>query len=163
MRLSVVHLLFVSHRLLGVLLLEPFSASGGCLQVEFHVASGLEGIAGGETRARIAHILIRLDEAELERRNATYTDSIAAMQTHMIVLPYLQTVTLETTSEDESGKLAASLRLLQNNGKLRRRTCEAAQIIADNRGEVGGNAGAESVLSPLWCSDDYTDYHRDRW
>ena len=109
-------------------------------------------------------MVIRLGSMVLRARWSPHIDWLAAMEDHILALPYLRTVTLETIDANESAEAAEKLPSLRASGKLRRRTCKEAWVIAQEalRNPVA-DAKIESVVSPLWYSDEYQKYERDCW
>ena len=123
--------------ILGVLSLargQPEYGAAHALEVEFHAYTGLglEGTPGhaGGTSARVEQMVLRLDTMTLEAYNPAYIDRIAAIEDHILALPRLRTVTLETIKAEESAELAEKLPKLRASEKLYRRTCEEAEAIA---------------------------------
>ena len=136
------------------------------MEVEIHVSSALEVIPqlGSRGRARVAHIVIRLDVPRSKREEPKYADAIASIQGPTAALFHLRTVTLETTDEADSAELVDKLALLSSSGKLRRRTCREAQQIAQvaSRDPAGYDEN-QGVISPLWYSDEYSRHQREKW
>ena len=141
-------------------------ASQHALDVEAHVQPELEGDAnlrdGGS--ARVKHIVIRINTFHSKIKDPTYADRIARIEQPIVTLPYLRTVTLETTDEEESTELVANLPLLHQSGKLRCRTCEQAQSTAlEARRNPVSEVEDQAIVSPLWYSDRYKNDARSLW
>ena len=93
-----------------------------------------------------------------------YIDVIASMEDHMVGLPYLRTVTLETKREyQRRSELVERLDTHYRSGRLRLRTCAVAQRIVQSAQRDLANLDHESVLSPLWYSRQYSNSVRERW
>ena len=165
---TLVHHLTVILGVLSLACSQREYVDGHTLQVEFHAYTGfgLEGTPGhtGGPDARIEQMVLRLDTMALKAHHSAYIDRIAAIEDHILALPRLRTVTLETMKAEESVVLADKFPKLYASGKLRRQTCKEAWVIAQEalRNPVADST-TESVVSPLWYSDEYNVDKRNYW
>ena len=133
------------------------------VDVEFHVARAHTNLtdAGGSRGAQVEHMLIRVNTYDPETPDRSWpSDLTAGMDDHMAQLPALKTVTMETIMADECATLTDRLVSMHASGRLRRRTCEEAQKIAQAV-ERGDRAYLE-VVSPLWYSSNHAK-SREVW
>ena len=134
--------------------------------IEVHVRSKLEGV-GGRTmirRLHITHIVIRINTSYWNEHEPSYANRIASVEGDILTLPHLQSITLETTKEEESTELAEGFPILRERDILCRRTCkeswERAQEAFKNPGPCAEKWG---VVSPLWFSDKFGDDRCRQW
>ena len=137
----------------------PALAIGRMLQVEIHICSDLKSSGAAELErdgsARVTHMVLRLDACWWTIGKAHFLGNLLTSIDQSIArLPFLQAVTLETTSNYMSATLMEKLPLLQGSGRLRRRSCKEAQEIArEALSNPGGYSVDQGICSPLWLSN----------
>lgn len=115
--------------------------------------------------ARVKNIVIRLSTLGTRTRDLPYGDVLESMETPMLRLQDLLTVTLETPDANRHAELAGKLAQLHANGILCLRTCKEAQQVAQaakqNSHDYSGDQGA---ISPLWYRDNVeSKLQRKQW
>ena len=144
---------------------------GGNLEIEAHVSvlSSLQDTATklvSSGKARVTHIVIRLDPRYLELWEPTHEHTIAAIEMAAAQLPHLQFVTLEILARAESLELtdiAGKFHVLQDSGKLRVLTCADSERIAEEAQRFhAGSFEDHGVISPLWYSNK-NERDRQKW
>lgn len=148
---------------LGVLL-ATISHGDWKAGLEFHVVySGPEIPLNPQSKphARAEHIIIRSHHL-LDTPDGNILES---MDAPMARLPALRTVTLETLDADGHAGLAEKLAGLHASGKVRLRTFEEAQQVAQAAVQnPRGYTEDQGVVSPVWHPDTgELKLHRGMW
>lgn len=147
----------------GVLLANVYDGVQN-VDLEFHVVYGLPEIPlnpQSKPHARAKHIIIRL-HGLLCTPDGNILES---MDAHMVQLSALRTVTLETPDISRHTGLAGKLAGLHASGKVRLRTFEEAQQVAQAAVQnPSGYTEGQGLISPVWHSDTGDlKSHREKW
>ena len=124
--------------------LRPF------VEVEFHVSVVPED--QGDGKARIVHVVVRMDTLRWKESDPSWDYAIACMESPLIEFLFLRHVILETPLETEGDGLEEKLGTLRARGRVHWRTCGEAQEMAyENRDPLDTQF---IIGSPLWYSTD---------
>ena len=109
------------------------SNAGDIVDIEFHVQSQFDDSSalGGNNKARVTQIVIRLEKSLSELQGAAHDVNVAAMEHHMLALPRLETVALEASDKAKCIALANKLHVLRSSGRLQQRALQHAHITDD--------------------------------
>lgn len=148
----------------GVLIANILSNRDQNVDLESHVVYSLPEIPlnpQSKPHARAEHIVFRSHDL-LGTFDGNILESLDA---HMARLSAVRTVTLETPDASGHAGLAEKLAGLHASGKVRLRTFEEAQQVAQAAVQnPSGYTEGQGVISPLWHSDTGNlKLHRERW
>ena len=132
------------------------------LQVTYHLPE-LLAVTRSDHGARVKNIVIRLNTVEAHTHDLPYGDVLESMETPMLRLRDLLTVTIETPDAERHAELAGKLARLRANGILRLRTCKEAELVAraarENPHDYSDDQGA---ISLMWYDEKFK-YERHWW